>query len=593
MTDPMITGTESVKIVGLTVLVVLCTCVSPKTLAQTITAQDGPVSVTYGDVYQRGSIKIEPYDLTTLPPLPEGYAALNNKGYLITTTAVVSGPHVFHFRASSVTKETEFKNLRIFHAEPDTFDPDSPVWVDRTILSAEADSPNFSTGAINASSEELGVFVIARLVREVPPSTAVADLAVTCNGSADQVTAPNNVTYTVKVTNKGPQTATNIGVIDGYPNDGLFISATASQGSCKEKTGSLYCKLGTLPSGNSATITVVVKPYEGTGSFPAEGKMTANHAWVAANEEDSDPDNNHVAEMTLLLPDPNLPPIVSLDSPKMGTLLVGPADIKISGIASDTDGIVSKVEVFDNGKPIGTGTRVGENRFVLTEQGVTFGPHVFFAVATDNNGRQNISNSMFVIVNGSAVVSIVSPKDGSLVEPGSSVTISANVSHPSGVINKVEFFAHGESLGEATPAGINQYELRLKKVERAIYQIVAVATDGSGVTTTSATTTMTVSKRPTVSILSPSEGTRFPSPTNLSVLAQAIQPGDYVRKVDFYANDVLIGSASDIATERFRLTWRNVQEGVYSLTAVATDELGVTGKSPPVKIVLDSTSPKP
>src|SRR5689334_14083097 len=49
--------------------------------------QDGPVSVTYGGVFQRGELEIEPLGLAGLPSLPAGYSALSNKAYRITTTA--------------------------------------------------------------------------------------------------------------------------------------------------------------------------------------------------------------------------------------------------------------------------------------------------------------------------------------------------------------------------------------------------------------------------------------------------------------------------------------------------------------------------
>src|SRR6266851_8637183 len=160
------------------------------TASTKVAPQDGPVSVNLGDVYKKGEIKIEPYELTSLPSLPAGYAALNNKGYRITTTALASGPYVVYFSAASVTDEDAFNDLRIFHAEPDTFDPDAPMWVDRTSSSPGAPAPDFSNKTINASSEELGVFVIGKLVQKIPPSTAIADLAVTCKGSPDHVTAP-------------------------------------------------------------------------------------------------------------------------------------------------------------------------------------------------------------------------------------------------------------------------------------------------------------------------------------------------------------------------------------------------------------------
>jgi uncharacterized repeat protein (TIGR01451 family) len=556
-------------------------------------SQDGPVSVAYGSLYQTGSIKIEPYDLTTLPVLPAGYAALNNRAYLITTTAIVGPPHVVHFSAASIADEEDFSNLRIFHAEPDTFDPDSPMWVDSTVRLPETPAPDFTAKTINARSDRLGVFVIGKLVQKIPPNTDVADLVVTCSGSAARLTAPNNITYTCTVMNKGPQPATEIGLIDGLPNDGVLVSANPSQGSCKERTGSLYCKLGRLAVGASATIVLVVKPYEGTGSFPPEGKMTANSAWAGAREMDSNVDNNNATETTLILPDPNLPPSITIDHPKTGALFVGPTDITIESTAFDSDGTVAKVEFLDNGELIASGIPSAENRLTITERNVSFGFHSIIAVVTDNAGRQNISNAANIIVNGSAVVNILKPADGSLIAPGSDVTITAKASHPSGLINKVEFFANSESLGEGVLVGPNKYELRRNKIEGRIYPITAVATDGSGITTTTAPVNVTVTKPPIVSIVNPSEGASFPSLYNINITAKASDPDGSIKKVDFYANGLLIGSASDVGTDRFMMTWRRLQDGVHSLTAVATDELGVTSKSDPVKISVGNRSPKP
>ena len=108
------------------------------------------------------------------------------------------------------------------------------------------------------------------------------------------------------------------------PNDGVLVSSNVSQGLCKERTGSLYCKLGTLASGSSATVTLLVKPYEGAGSFPRDGKMTANLASVGASQKDSNLDNNSASDSTRLFPDPNLPPYITIDDPKSGSLFPAP-----------------------------------------------------------------------------------------------------------------------------------------------------------------------------------------------------------------------------------------------------------------------------
>ena len=183
--------------------------------------------------------------------------------------------------------------------------------------------------------------------------------------------------------------------------------------------------------------------------------------------------------------------------------------------------------------------------------------------------------------------------EGSLIAPDSDVKISVHASHPSGLINKLELFANGESLGEGTPSGVNQYNLELRNTHRAVYSIAAVATDGSGITTTSTSVNITVNKPPTVNIINPSEGATFPSLYNINITAKASSPDGTIEKVEFYSNGVLIGTSRDVGTDRFMMTWRRLPDGVHVLTAVATDELGVTSKSPPVKISVSNPGPKP
>lgn len=553
----------------------------------TFAPQDGPVSVTYGGVYKTGSLKIEPHDLTNLPGLPAGYSALDDKAYLITTTAVVGPPQVVHFKTSSITDREVFEKLRIFHAEPDNFDPDAPRWVDVTLLSPDPRAPDFSTRSINSESTDLGVFVIGKLMAKVPPSPGVADLAVACTSSANPVRAPNNVTYTCRVTNNGPQVATEAGLNGSPTPDGTLVSSNASQGSCKFRGGNLYCKLGTLAVGASATVVIVIKPYEGFASFPREGKMTATGAAVGSREVDNNPANDSVTEMTLMLPDPNLPPRVEIESPKSEAYLVGPTALTIDVKASDPDGSVDKVEIFDNGELIGAGSRSTPNHFTFSVRELQFGPHILGAVATDDKGRWNEAGRVLIIVNGSARVEIVSPLSGSVILPGTDLTLTASARAESGILKKVEFFLSGISLGEGAQVQPTQYTLRFPKLESGQYEFVAVATDGSEVSTTSAPIRIKVSTIPKVSLVRPAEAARFRASTNVSIIARAEnQAVDEVRKVDLYANGEFIGHMTNDEWDVFRFTWRSPQTGVYVLTAVATNPMGVTGESGPVKMIV-------
>jgi hypothetical protein len=466
----------------------------------------------------------------------------------------------------------------VFHVHQDPYDSEARVWEDLT-----SNKPaDFSAKTINAESFELGFFVVARLVEELK-AHGLADLEVSYLGSMDQLTSPSLITHTIKIINKGPSAANEVGVVDSMAPYVVFRSAQSTQGSCKERTGTISCKLGNLKPGESAIVTVVLQPYEGRSSFPNEGVRIPNSASAHADEADPEPANNQASVTTLVLPDPNLPPAVWLTSPKDRALFKGNAQVTFEADAKDTDGKVSTVIFYDNGKPAGTGTTTDGRIFTCTLEGLTLGHHTVWAVATDNGGRINESRASTIIVNGAADVSMGFPRDGALIEPNSIITLSADAIDPSGDISKLEFFANDRLIGEGKLAKQNQYILDWK-VNRSVYSIVAVVTNSVGVTTTSPSATVTVSKEPVVSIVDPATRGPLIGPTNMSLEAIATQFEGSIKRVDFYANDKLIGTASD--TKRFYVTWRGVAPGEYSLKAIAVNDLGVSVSSKTVTITV-------
>ena len=67
----------------------------------------------------------------------------------------------------------------------------------------------------------------------------------------------DNVNFTIKVTNLGPNSSSGIEVTDLLPNGLNYVSSTASQGSYNSTTG--IWNVGTLASGAFATLTIKVK----------------------------------------------------------------------------------------------------------------------------------------------------------------------------------------------------------------------------------------------------------------------------------------------------------------------------------------------
>ena len=269
---------------------------------------DGPISVNLGEVFKKGNIKIENADVSSLPSLPRGYSAMPKMAYRITTDAEAVGPYTVVFGVPTVNDEEVFNSLRIFHAEPDEFDPDSSVWVDRTANGTDAPAPDFSRKTIAAYSDDLetGIYVIAKQTEKITPSKAVADLEIIAEPAPEVVQMPANVTLSMIVRNNGPQTATDVGLKQQISR-GRVVSMKTSQGTCKLKQAWMYCKLGQLSVANSATVAVVIDPspdFAGTYISSVE---------VSAKENDSDPNNNRGVASADTLGDPNVPPEVTLE----------------------------------------------------------------------------------------------------------------------------------------------------------------------------------------------------------------------------------------------------------------------------------------
>ena len=84
-----------------------------------------------------------------------------------------------------------------------------------------------------------------------------ADVSIAKTGPATVVSGGPNMTYNIAVANSGASPAAGVTVYDVLPSPTTFVSATPSQGSCSGTT-TVTCSLGTIASGGSATIVLVV-----------------------------------------------------------------------------------------------------------------------------------------------------------------------------------------------------------------------------------------------------------------------------------------------------------------------------------------------
>ncbi len=89
---------------------------------------------------------------------------------------------------------------------------------------------------------------------------------------------------------------------------------------------------------------------------------------------------------------------------------------------------------------------------------------------------------------------------------------------------------------------------------------------------------------PQVQIASPADNSRFIAPTNITISVVATDADGPVSKVEFFANNT--NKIGEDLTAPFAVTWTNPAVGNYTLTARATDDVGATAVSSPVRITI-------
>ncbi len=142
----------------------------------------------------------------------------------------------------------------------------------------QADSDSTPNNSVAAEDDQSSATVTPRQV----------DVAITKTASPTTVTLGGNLTYTLTVTNNGPDTATGVSVVDTLPAGVTFVSATPSQGTATQAGGVVTATIGTIAANQSATITIVVTPTTAN----ATAGTVSNTATVSVTELDTNPANN-------------------------------------------------------------------------------------------------------------------------------------------------------------------------------------------------------------------------------------------------------------------------------------------------------------
>ena len=122
----------------------------------------------------------------------------------------------------------------------------------------------------------------------------LADIEVTKSATPNPVTQSSPLTYTVTVTNHGPNIAQTVLLTDTMPTGATFNFATINQGSCGIAFPTLACQLGSINPGGTVVLTIRMTPN-------SPGTIT-NHAVATTATSDPNTNNNSASGDTTVIP---------------------------------------------------------------------------------------------------------------------------------------------------------------------------------------------------------------------------------------------------------------------------------------------------
>src|SRR5206468_528309 len=142
-----------------------------------------------------------------------------------------------------------------------------------------------------------------------------ADLSITKTDSPDPVTPGGTLTYTITVSNAGPNAAASVTMNDPLPPQTTFQSMPTPAGwSCTTpaagSTGTVNCTTASLASAATATFTLGVQ----VSSAALDGSTISNTATVSSTTADSNTGNNSATATTTVRAQADLA-ITKTDSP--------------------------------------------------------------------------------------------------------------------------------------------------------------------------------------------------------------------------------------------------------------------------------------
>jgi sulfur relay (sulfurtransferase) complex TusBCD TusD component (DsrE family) len=277
----------------------------------------------------------------------------------------------------------------------------------------------------------------------------------------------------------------------------------------------------------------------------------------------------------------NQSPVVAITAPADGSRFVVPATVSVTVEASDPEGQLSRIDLYQGGEVVRT---ANASPAVFAFSDLPVGTHTFQARAVDEVGAVGESTPITIELQPNLVptVAITAPANGSTYVAPAAVTVTVEANDPEGQLVRVDLYRGGTLVGTANTSPAS---FPFSALTAGVHTFVARALDGAGQTAESVPVTIEVRPNlvPTVAITAPADGTVFVIPATVQVTVQASDPEGELTAIELYRDDVLVGTAN---TSPANFTFSDLTAGAHVFVAKAVDAAGGMGESTPVTLQL-------
>jgi hypothetical protein len=302
-------------------------------------------------------------------------------------------------------------------------------------------------------------------------------------------------------------------------------------------------------------------------------------------------------------------PNVEITAPLSGSSVPAGANLEILLAATDPDGQITTIEVFNGNEPLGAATPTGiagQYRLNLTPSVADAGALNLIARATDDRGNSTNSDivTLGVVLGAVPQIEILSPAAGDTFFVDQPFEIRARITDPDGTITSatladIDFITIVESVNGTTlvvpesrsfssqgdimsQSSIPDEFVFIATINSPdVVGLVITARDNSGSETQSAPLQFTVTNGivPDVAITAPLAGDSYTRGDIVTIDITSSDADGSVAQVEVFNGTASLGLANVVSTGNYRLDYPANAVGIVNLSARSTDNLGNVGVS--------------